>query len=119
MKRKLISTIIIICVIILGMGTVYAATSKIDTDAYEPQELTEKDYKKAFDMTSTIVGAITIVGIVVSITMVMILGIRYMIGSVEEKAEYKKTMIPMLIGAILLFASSTIVSIIYQLVEQL
>lgn len=134
MKRKKISTIIMITVIILEMGNVYAAeidktekitetvsvaSSKIDTDVYKPQELTEKDYEKAFDMTSNIIGPITIVGIVISITMIMILGVKYMLGSIEEKAEYKKTMVPMLIGAILLFTSSTMVSIIYQLVEQL
>ena len=62
---------------------------------------------------------LTMVGIVISITMVSVLGIKYMIGSVEEKAEYKKTMIPMIIGAILLFTTSTIVSIIYQLTSQL
>ncbi len=38
-----------------------------------------------------------------------------MIGSAEEKAEYKKTMIPYIIGAILIFASTTIVNIVYNL----
>ena len=35
----------------------------------------------------------------------MVLGVRYMMGSAEEKAEYKKVMIPYLIGAVLLFAA--------------
>ena len=33
-------------------------------------------------------------------------------GSAEEKAEYKKTMIPYIIGAILVFAASAIASIV-------
>ena len=38
-----------------------------------------------------------------------------MIGSVEEKAEYKKTLMPFLIGALFVFAASTIASIIYNI----
>ena len=40
-----------------------------------------------------------------------------MMGSAEERAEYKKTMMPMLIGMIMLFATTTIVGIIYNLVS--
>ena len=39
-----------------------------------------------------------------------------MVGSVEERAEYKKSMIPYLVGAVLLFAGSVVVSIIANLV---
>ena len=57
-------------------------------------------------------GIITTVGIVVSVVVLVVLGIKYMIGSAEEKAEYKKTMIPYIIGAILVFAASAIASIV-------
>ena len=33
----------------------------------------------------------------------------------EEKAENKKTMIPYLVGAILIFASTTIVNVVYNI----
>ena len=41
-----------------------------------------------------------------------------MIGSVEEKAEYKKSMIPYIIGVFLLLATSTIVGIIARLTQE-
>lgn len=37
-----------------------------------------------------------------------------MMGSAQEKAEYKKTMIPYLIGAVLIFAASNIAGWIYN-----
>ena len=55
-----------------------------------------------------VVGVLQAIGIVVSVVVVIVLGIKYMMGSVEEKAEYKKTMMPYLIGAALIFAASTI-----------
>ena len=38
-----------------------------------------------------------------------------MMGSAEEKAEYKKTMIPYLVGALLIFAATTIVNVVYNM----
>lgn len=94
-------------------------SSKVTTSNLKPDALTESDYKEVFDMTKTIMTTITVIGIVVSIIMVMALGIKYMVESIEERAEYKRTMLPMLVGAILIFASSTLVSIIYSLAQNL
>lgn len=38
-----------------------------------------------------------------------------MIGSASEKAEYKKTMIPYIVGALLIFAGTSLVRVIYSL----
>lgn len=67
---------------------------------------------------NTIIGAVVTVGIVASVITLLILGIKYMIGSTEEKAEYKKSMIPYLVGAVLLFATSAIVSIIATIAKE-
>ena len=48
----------------------------------------------------------------------MVIGIKYMMGSAEEKAEYKKTMIPYLIGAVLLFAAVNLATYIYGIAEK-
>lgn len=53
-----------------------------------------------------IVGIIKVIGVFVSVGALMAIGIKYMMGSAEEKAEYKKVMIPYIIGAVLLFAAS-------------
>ncbi len=108
----------IILIILVSISSISIAT--VDPNNYDPRpSLNSQDYEEVLNMVGTIVGAITSVGTVISVMMVIILGIKYMMGSIEEKAEYKKSMIPMFIGAILLFAGSTIVSIIYRLVEQL
>lgn len=52
-----------------------------------------------------ILGIIQVVGTIIAVGALMVLGVKYMMGSAEEKAEYKKTMIPYIIGAILLFAA--------------
>ena len=62
-----------------------------------------------------ILGFIQGIGTVVSVIVLMAIGIKYMFSSVEEKAEYKKTMMPYIIGAILVFSGSYIPQIIYQI----
>ena len=77
----------------------------IPTDSDEGvQELEEK--------AGIILGIVTSIGMVVSVIMPAILGIKYMLGSIEEKAEYKKDMVPYLVGAFLLFGICTIVKIL-------
>lgn len=70
----------------------------------------------ADDLGKTIIGAIQAVGTIISVAILVILGIKYVMGSVEERAEYKKSMIPYLIGAILLFATPKIAGAIYTVV---
>ena len=62
-----------------------------------------------------IVNIIQIVGIVVAVIVLLVIGIKYMIGSASEKAEYKKTMIPYVVGAVLVFAGTSLVKVIYSL----
>lgn len=61
------------------------------------------------------ITVISTIGSVISVIVIIVIGLKYMIGSVEEKAEYKKTLMPFLIGALFVFAASTIASIIYNI----
>ena len=62
-----------------------------------------------------IINIIATVGSIISVVMLVILGIKYMMGSTEEKAEYKKSLLPYFIGAVLLFGASTLAGIIYNI----
>lgn len=83
---------------------------------FKPGELDEGDVTAITSKASPIYNTIVVVGIVVSVITLMIIGIKYMVGSVEQKAEYKKTMIPYIIGIVLLLSVSTILGIVNGLV---
>ena len=59
---------------------------------------------------NNIVTIIQVVGIVIAVIVLLVIGIKYMMGSASEKAEYKKTMIPYIVGAVLIFAGTSLVS---------
>lgn len=64
---------------------------------------------------NNIVTIIQVVGIIIAVIVLLVIGIKYMMGSASEKAEYKKTMIPYIVGAVLIFAGTSLVRVIYSL----
>lgn len=83
-------------------------------DSYEPGAVT--GYNKVFNIANILISIIKWVGVALSVIILTMLGIKFLTGSIEEKAEYKKTMIPYVVGCLLLFAGSFIVQIIYDMV---
>ena len=112
--NKIISVLILIVMILVTIVNISnAITTEINPGNYMPT-LNSSDLTASATKVKPIVSAITTIGIVVAIISVMLIGIRYMIGSVEQKAEYKKTMVPFLIGFFLLFAVSAVVKLVYN-----
>ncbi len=66
-----------------------------------------------------IITIISTIGSIVSVIVLIILGLKYMMGSAEEKAEYKKTLMPYIIGAGLVFAASAIAGVVFSFTQGL
>lgn len=61
---------------------------------------------------SKIMGTVMSIASVIAVLTFSIIGIKYMLGSVEEKAQYKKTLFPYLVGAIMVFGITSVIQII-------
>ena len=111
MKKGLIKIILMLIVIIMiGNHSVFAIK--------DPAELlisqTVPGDEELEDLGKTILGVITVIGYAMSIIILIVMGIKYMTGSVEEKASYKKTMIPYVVGCVILVAAPTLTNIVYE-----
>ncbi len=62
-----------------------------------------------------IIGFLQWAGAIAGVLIITILGIKYMMGSLEEKAEYKKSMIPLIVGAVVLIAAPQIAKLIFSI----
>mgnify|MGYP004648149997 FL=1 len=67
------------------------------------------------DKMGKIIGFLQWAGAIAGVLIIAIFGVKYMMGSLEEKAEYKKTMIPFIIGAVVLFAAPQIAKLIFSI----
>jgi hypothetical protein len=86
---------------------------------YDPTSTTSEGDTKLLAIGNDIIGQIQLIGSVVSVIAIIIIGIRYMLGSVEEKAQYKETMTPYLIGAVLVFGITNVLAIVSELAKSI
>ena len=92
---------------------------EFNTDEWKPTSSTTHEEQKLKEIGNKIIGTIQVIGSIVSVIAIMIIGIRYMACSVEEKAQYKETMGPYFIGAVLVFGITTALRIVYDIAQSL
>lgn len=112
-KINKIVSILLLSIMVLSFATISYGFGVGDLTGTQTQV---EPLKKAGNQLVTV---ITTIGVVVSVVVLIILGIKYMVGSTEEKAEYKKSLMPYVIGAGLVFGASAIAQIIYELAIQI
>ena len=121
-NKKLVKIMSILFIMIMLTVTftnvVLAASAGID---FDPGNIDAKsvDTGKITDLGGKIITVVTTIGSVVSVVVIIVLGIKYMMGSAEEKADYKKTLIPYVIGACLVFAASAVAGIIFGFAQNI
>lgn len=111
MSTKKISKIVSVLMIVIMLATVATTVLAVDPGGIKGDTSNTESVQK---IGSQILGIVQVVGSIAAVIVLVVLGIKYMMGSAEEKAEYKKTMIPYIIGAVLIFAASNVASMIYK-----
>lgn len=133
MKRNIIKILSICIILILSSVTFFSVISNAETgtegegggDGYASQmkELikgTNKvvEVEGATDTTrnivATVIIAAKIIGVCVAIVMLLVVAMKYMSAAPSEKAEIKKSATVYVVGAIILFAVTGILTIIEQ-----
>lgn len=111
---KLITILLIAITLIAFTTSVFAAG-----EAINPSDLSGKisygDSTALQNKAGQIMGMIRNIAVIASVIILMVLGVKYMLGSVEEKAEYKKSFIPLIIGIVLVVSATAIASFIFNM----
>ena len=100
-SMKIVSILMIAMMMCMVATPVLAVTATVT-----PTQPT--DTAGILKLAGKILGFLQWIALIGGVLIIAVLGIKYMMGSLEEKAEYKKSMMPYLIGALLVFAASTI-----------
>lgn len=115
---KVISTLLLAIMLVASISTMALAAVDLNNTLNRVESTNLSNTNADQQITTVggnIVNIIQIVGIVIAVIVLLVIGIKYMIGSASEKAEYKKTMIPYVVGAVLVFAGTSLVKVIYSL----
>lgn len=113
-KRFLIILIALVFTIIFTFTTVAFAGSNPDPvtnpDRYNPidESASATNFMKK---AGVILGFLRYLGIIVAVVALAIIGISYMLSSVEGKAEYKKKILPYVLGCFLIVGISLVLGL--------
>ena len=116
-KRKIISMIIIFILISTFFIPVTLASTNLGLDDLNSYKGNNENSTQLTTKAGNVLGYIQIIGIVISVAILIIIGIRYMLSSVEERAEYKKTFLLYILGAFLIFTGTTLPQLIYTFAQ--
>ena len=115
--KKIILRLILIFLILIMMLEIntFAAFTPGDING----DVTISNEDTLTDFTNKILGFIDMAGTVLAIVIITIIGIQYMKGSFEQKAQYKEKLMPYAVGCVILVAAPKLVRIIYKIASNI
>lgn len=115
--KNVIKILTILMILLICVQTFTFASDELDPNDYDPNNnpMQYKDRKKIGEVTGNILGYIRTFGIISSVVILSIIGLKYILCTLDEKAKYKENMVPYVVGCFLLASATTIPSIIWNL----
>ena len=106
MKKSIkILSILMIAIMLVMVSTPVFASNQITPDP-------PKNTQDILDIAGKILGFLQWIALIGGTILIAILGIKYMMGSLEEKAQYQKSFVPLVVGVIVVMGAVTIANLI-------
>ena len=123
-KLKIFFVIALILMLIISITNITYASEWLSDPRENPESFSPgsdgvSGATKVQDIGNRIIGIFQLIGTLASVIVLIVIGIKYMAGSIEERAEYKKTMMPYVIGALLVFGITNILGIVSNITDGL
>lgn len=112
---KIIATLLLAVLLVATVSQVALATyTQIIEDVDKKGEGVATEVNGVKELAGKVIRIIRNVAAIAAIVIISILGIKYMMGSTQEKADYKKSFIPLIVGIIVVFGAAQIASMIFS-----
>lgn len=110
MKKKVICTLLTLMCIIAIIPS-FTLAGDINTDEFSAI-YNKNGTSKVTNAGGSILAVVQVIGISCGVICLIILGIKYMYSSTNDKATIKEKLIPYLIGAIIMFGGTGILTLV-------
>lgn len=91
-----------------GASSATDVLTKIETNITDP-EATDGLAK----MAGSVIGLIRVASAVAAVILVAVFGFKFILGSANEKADYQKSFIPLIVGVVVVFSSTYIAEVLF------
>ena len=119
---KLLS-VLMIAIMLVSVVTVPVHASltgqldELESAMNDPKNQAGDETEDIRGMVAKVINLIRNIAVIGGVLLLTIIGFKYMLGSAEEKADYKKSLIPLVVGIIVVMAASQIMSMIFGFLE--
>ena len=70
------------------------------------------------EMSNTLYNALLVVAVIVAVIVGLVIGIQFMTGSVAQKAKIKETLVPYIVGCVVIFGAFAIWKIVVNILGE-
>lgn len=109
---KLVSVLVMVVMMTTMFSTVCFGGTAVNPSALTPDYT--GDTGTITDIGQKILGIIRNIAAVLLVVLLAVLGLKFMMGSTEEKAEYKKSFLPLIIGTVIVLLATSIGGFIWS-----
>lgn len=114
---KIISILMIAIMLITVSTKVFALDPSLVGTVDEKAKSSGIDTSGVATIAGHIVKAIRDVAVIAAVVLITVLGFKYMVGSAEQKSEYHKSYIPLIVGICVVAAASQLATMIFTAVK--
>lgn len=114
---KIISVLLLAIILITVTTNVFAASGTMMTPSEVEAQVSYGSDTTLQQKAGKVIGMLRNIAVIAAVIILTILGIKYMLGSVEEKAEYKKSFMPLIIGIVLVVSGTAVASFIFNMIS--
>jgi len=119
---KILATILMVMFVVCSMSTFAFAgdinPSNVANDIKASMPSDGKAVEGLKSIAGQILGLVQIASAVMAVVLVAMFGFKFILGSANEKADYQKSFIPLIVGVIVVFAASSIARLIFGLISE-
>lgn len=107
----------IVLIVLLMVLSLFANTS-FAMSIEELGPIYTKETTKVQDFGQELFGIIKNIAIISAVVVLAFIGLKFMFGSLEQRAEYKKSLVPLAIGVFVTLSATTITSMVWDFQEK-
>ena len=115
---KIAMTIAMIITIVFTFSSMaFADTPSADSliGKIEPGKANVGDTSGLTNMASKVIALIQVASIILAVILIAVFGFKFIMGSANEKADYQKSFIPLIVGLVVVFAATSIAKLIMSI----
>ena len=73
------------------------------------------DYSGLQNMATRVISLIQVASVILAVILIAVFGFKFIMGSANEKADYQKSFIPLIVGLVVVFAATSIAKLIMSI----